>query len=113
MNRYRMYINGERVESQRGAWLPVYDPSTEEIIAEVPDAGAADIDRAVVAAVAAFESGAWPQTTARASVFKYGKPDSIRRRRFANWRPAALQAASSWSCTIGLAAAGWTARGRW
>jgi betaine-aldehyde dehydrogenase len=27
------------VESQRGAWLPVYDPSTEEIIAEVPDAG--------------------------------------------------------------------------
>ena len=65
MNRYRMYINGERVESQRGAWLPVYDPSTEEIIAEVPDAGAADIDRAVVAAVAAFESGAWPQTTAQ------------------------------------------------
>jgi betaine-aldehyde dehydrogenase len=65
MNRYRMYINGGRVESQRGAWLPVYDPSTEEIIAEVPDAGAADIDRAVVAAVAAFESGAWPQTTAQ------------------------------------------------
>jgi betaine-aldehyde dehydrogenase len=65
MNRYRMYINGERVESQRGAWLPVYDPSTEEIIAEVPDAGAADIDRAVAAAVAAFESGAWPRTTAQ------------------------------------------------
>jgi betaine-aldehyde dehydrogenase len=65
MTRYRMCINGERVESQRGAWLPVYDPSTEEIIAEVPDAGAADIDRAVTAAVAAFESGAWPQTTAQ------------------------------------------------
>jgi betaine-aldehyde dehydrogenase len=65
MNRYRMYINGERVESQRGAWLPVYDPSAEEIIAEVPDAGVADIDRAVAAAVAAFESGAWPQTTAQ------------------------------------------------
>jgi betaine-aldehyde dehydrogenase len=65
MNRYRMYINGERVESQRGAWFPVYDPSTEGIIAEVPDAGAADIDRAVAAAVAAFESGAWPRTTAQ------------------------------------------------
>jgi len=65
MNRYRMYINGERVESQGGGWLPVYDPSTEEIIAEVPDAGTVDIDRAVTAAVAAFESGAWPRTTAQ------------------------------------------------
>ena len=65
MTRHRMYINGQRVESQRGAWFPVYDPSTEEIIAEVPDADAADIDRAVEAAVAAFESGPWPHTTAQ------------------------------------------------
>ena len=65
MNRYRMYINGERVESRGGAWFPVYDPSTEEIIAEVADAGAADVDRAVEAAKAAFESGPWPQTTAQ------------------------------------------------
>ncbi len=60
-----MYVNGERVESHGGAWLPVYDPSTEEIIAEVPDADASDIDRAVKAAVAAFETGAWPQTSAQ------------------------------------------------
>ena len=60
-----MYINGQRAESHRGAWFPVYDPSTEEIIAEVPDADAADVDRAVQAAVAAFESGPWPQTTAQ------------------------------------------------
>jgi betaine-aldehyde dehydrogenase len=65
MTRHRMYINGQRVESQSGAWFPVYDPSTEEIIAEVPDADAADIDRAVQAAVAAFETGPWPQTTAQ------------------------------------------------
>src|SRR5580700_1456260 len=65
MTRHRMYINGQRVESHRGAWLPVYDPSTEEIIAEVPDADSTDIDRAVQAAVAAFESGPWPQTTAQ------------------------------------------------
>ncbi|HVN06578.1 MAG TPA: aldehyde dehydrogenase family protein [Bryobacteraceae bacterium] len=65
MTRHRMYINGQRVESHRGAWFPVYDPSTEEIIAEVPDADAADVDRAVTAAVAAFESGPWPQTTAQ------------------------------------------------
>ena len=42
MKRYRMYINGEFVDSQRGAWFPVFDPSTEEIIAEVPEADAGD-----------------------------------------------------------------------
>ena len=60
-----MYINGESVESAGGGWLPVYDPSTEEIIAEVPDGNAADVDAAAKAARAAFESGAWPQTTAQ------------------------------------------------
>src|SRR5438477_4765809 len=65
MNRYRMYINGEQVGASRGAWLPVYDPSTEEIIAEVPDVDGGDIDRAVKAARAAFDSGPWPQTTAQ------------------------------------------------
>lgn len=65
MNRYRMYINGQHVEAASGAWFPVYDPSTEEIIAEVPEAGSADIDRAAKAARTAFDSGAWPQTTAQ------------------------------------------------
>ncbi len=65
MKRYRMYINGEFVESRRGSWFPVYDPSTEEIIAEVPDADSADVERAVAAARAAFDSGPWPATTAQ------------------------------------------------
>src|ERR1700694_4565357 len=65
MNRYRIYINGEQMEAGRGAWFPVYDPSTEEVIAEVPDADGGDIDRAVKAARAAFDYGPWPQTTAR------------------------------------------------
>jgi betaine-aldehyde dehydrogenase len=60
-----MYINGEFTESASGSWFPVYDPSTEEIIAEVPEANAADVDRAARAARAAFDSGAWPQTTAQ------------------------------------------------
>src|SRR5437763_994827 len=47
MNRYRMYINGEQVEAGRGAWFPVYDPSTEEVIAEVPEADGGDIERGV------------------------------------------------------------------
>ncbi|HSM79800.1 MAG TPA: aldehyde dehydrogenase family protein, partial [Bryobacteraceae bacterium] len=65
ITRHPMYINGQRVESHRGAWFPVYDPSTEEVIAEVPDADAQDVDRAVAAARAAFDSGPWPQTTAQ------------------------------------------------
>jgi len=60
-----MYINGERAEAVRGSWFPVYDPSTEEIIAEVPEADAADVDRAVKAARAAFDSVPWAQMTAQ------------------------------------------------
>jgi len=65
MKRYRMYINGEFAESRSGKTFPVIDPSTEEIIAEVPDASEADIDAAVGAARAAFDFGPWPQTTAQ------------------------------------------------
>ena len=65
MNRYRMYIDGKRAETARGAWLPVYDPSTEEIIAEVPDSDRSDVDRAVQAARKAFDDGPWPQMTAQ------------------------------------------------
>ena len=65
VQRYRMYVNGESVESATGKYFPVFDPSTEEIIAEVPDANEKDVDRAVTAAKAAFESGPWPQTTAQ------------------------------------------------
>lgn len=61
-----MHINGEHAESASGAWFPVYDPSTEEVIAEAPEAGAADVDRAAKAARQAFDSGEWPQTTAQA-----------------------------------------------
>ena len=48
MKRYRMYINGEFVESASGKYFPVVDPSTEEIIAEVPDANETDVNRAEI-----------------------------------------------------------------
>jgi len=65
VRRYRMYVNGEPAESSSGKYFTVVDPSTEEIIAEVPDAGEKDVNRAVAAAKVAFESGPWPQTTAQ------------------------------------------------
>src|ERR1700720_2736374 len=65
VRRYRMYINGEFVESQSGKYFPIIDPSTEDVLAEVPNADEKDVNRAVAAAKAAFDSGAWPQTTAQ------------------------------------------------
>ncbi|HZD50474.1 MAG TPA: aldehyde dehydrogenase family protein [Silvibacterium sp.] len=60
-----IFINGELKESSSTNRIPVYDPSTEEVIAEVPDATAAEIDAAVAAARYAFDEGGWPQTTAQ------------------------------------------------
>ncbi|MCI0351302.1 MAG: aldehyde dehydrogenase family protein [Acidobacteriales bacterium] len=62
---YQMLINGKSVASANGKTFEVFDPSTEEVIAQVPDAGMADVDRAVAAARAAFDSGPWGQTTAQ------------------------------------------------
>ena len=41
--------------------LPVIDPATEETVARVPEASAADVDVAVAAARRAFDSGPWPR----------------------------------------------------
>jgi betaine-aldehyde dehydrogenase len=60
-----MFINGEWTEGTSGKRISVYDPSTEEVIAEIPDASHADIDAAVAAARHAFDEGGWPQTTAQ------------------------------------------------
>src|SRR5712672_149229 len=62
---YAMLINGEFVASKTNKIFPVYDPSTEEVIAQVPDANADDVNRAVAAARAAFEEGPWASTTAQ------------------------------------------------
>jgi betaine-aldehyde dehydrogenase len=63
--RYSLYIDGQFVDSTADNWLDVIDPSTQEIIARVPDGTAADIDRAVAAARRAFESSPWKDTSAQ------------------------------------------------
>ena len=60
---YQMLIDGEWVASKSNKMFPVYDPSTEEVIAQVPDASADDVNRAVAAAKSAFEDGPWGQST--------------------------------------------------
>jgi betaine-aldehyde dehydrogenase len=61
----RMLIGGELTESASSNRIPVYDPSTEEVIAEIPDATTAEVDAAIAAARHAFDEGGWPQTTAQ------------------------------------------------
>jgi betaine-aldehyde dehydrogenase len=60
---YSAFIRGEWVQSESGKMFPVYDPSLETVIAEVPDCGELDVNRAVAAAREAFEP--WAQTTAQ------------------------------------------------
>jgi len=64
MQTERMVIDGESVEAQGGRTLDVFDPARDEVIGRVPDAAAADVDRAVKAARRAFDSG-WRDTTAQ------------------------------------------------
>jgi phenylacetaldehyde dehydrogenase len=59
----RMLINGQWVAAATGETFPTYDPATGEVICQVPAGDAADIDRAVKAARAAFESGPWKRMT--------------------------------------------------
>ena len=58
----RLLINGEWVAARSGKTLAVFDPATGREIGRVAEAGPEDVDRAVAAARAAFESGPWPET---------------------------------------------------
>jgi phenylacetaldehyde dehydrogenase len=55
----RLLIGGEWLDAASGDELPVIDPATGRELTRVACAGSADVDRAVAAAVAAFEEGAW------------------------------------------------------
>ena len=60
----RLFIGGSWIEPSSVRRLKVVSPSTEEIIAEVPEALADDVDRAVEYARVAFDEGPWPQLSA-------------------------------------------------
>ncbi len=65
MKEYAMHVNGEWRQSESGRRMKVLDPSTEEVLAEVPEGDAKDARAAVAAARAAFDCGEWPKTTAQ------------------------------------------------
>jgi acyl-CoA reductase-like NAD-dependent aldehyde dehydrogenase len=50
MQKHKLYIGGQWVESAGNDWYPVHSPATGELLGEIPMATAADVDRAVQAA---------------------------------------------------------------
>jgi aldehyde dehydrogenase (NAD+) len=52
---YGLFINGEFVDPAAKAFFKTVNPATEEVLAEVAEAGEADVDRAVGAARAAYD----------------------------------------------------------
>src|SRR5580692_4942664 len=56
---HRLLIGAERPEAADGRTFATLDPATGREIAQVPQAGAQDVERAVAAARAAFAEGPW------------------------------------------------------
>ena len=56
---HKMLINGKWVEAASGKTFPTYNPATGEVLSRVAEGDSEDIDRAVKAARAAFETGPW------------------------------------------------------
>src|SRR2546423_10096018 len=55
----RMLIDGELVEAQDGKRFDNLNPATEEVLGQVSDASAADMQRAIAAARRAFDGTDW------------------------------------------------------
>ena len=61
---YPLLIGGEELPGEAGATTELHSPATGEVIATVDQAGPGDVERAVGAARAAFESSAWSRMSA-------------------------------------------------
>jgi acyl-CoA reductase-like NAD-dependent aldehyde dehydrogenase len=59
LQRYQMFIDGEWADAADGCRFTSMNPATGEDWAEIPEATAADVDRAVKAAHRAFSEGEW------------------------------------------------------
>ncbi len=60
---HKMLISGKWVDAASGKTFPTYNPATGEVLSRVAEGDREDIDRAVKAARAAFDSGPWSKIT--------------------------------------------------
>ena len=65
MKTYEMLIGGAWVAAASGRTFAVMNPATADAMARVPEAGAADVDKAVAAARRAFDDEGWRDVTAQ------------------------------------------------
>src|SRR6202051_3767937 len=59
----KILINGKWVEAASGKTFPTYNPATGDVLSLVAEGDREDINRAVQAARAAFDSGPWSKIT--------------------------------------------------
>src|SRR5438105_13796309 len=64
MREYKLFIDGQWMDSESGKTFKTPNPATGETLAEVAEADKADVDKAVAAARRAFE-GKWSKISAR------------------------------------------------
>ena len=60
---YKMFINGEWVNSSNGIMVKTYAPYNTELLSEFPDASENDVDLAVKSAKEGFKT--WRKTTVK------------------------------------------------
>ena len=80
----KLLINNRWIASESGKTFATINPSTGEEICQIAEADAADVEKAVKAARAAFEHGPWRKTLgigARPAAASSRRPDREARRR--------------------------------
>ncbi|HKF00628.1 MAG TPA: aldehyde dehydrogenase family protein [Actinomycetes bacterium] len=83
-SRYGLVIGGEEVDPAGGGSFKTINPATEEVLAEVAEAGEADVERAVAAARAAFPDWAATPGAQRAKLlYRVARGLAERAREFA------------------------------
>ncbi len=82
---YGLFVDGEFVEPADGATFKTVNPATEEVLADVAEAGEADVDRAVAAARRAHEQvwGPMPGTERAKYLFRIARLVAERSRELA------------------------------
>ncbi len=69
MNYVQQLINGQFSKSNTNEWIDITDPATQEVIAKVPQSTDDEINQAVAAAKAAFETWRKTPISTRARIF--------------------------------------------
>ena len=69
MHHVKQLINGQFVDSNTSEWIDITDPATQKVIAKVPQTTDDEINQAVAAAKAAFQTWRKTPITTRARIF--------------------------------------------